>query len=127
MTNLIKEGIIDGSIQVIQNGDVMQDAAIYYAARSELRSNVILINQLEKKNFILCTIHRQENTDDLIRLNSIINALNVISKEMNVLVPLHPRTKKIIEQQKTFNLNQSCLCWNPTLQCHLDGRQPIKR
>jgi UDP-GlcNAc3NAcA epimerase len=99
INNLIKEGIFDGSIKVIQNGDVMQDAAIYYAAKSELRSNVISINQLKKENFILCTIHRQENTDDLIRLNSIVNVLNTISKEMDVVVPLHPRTKKIIEQQ----------------------------
>ena len=99
INNLKKEGIIDGNVKVIQNGDVMQDAAIYYAAKSEGRSNLLASNKLKKDNYILCTIHRQENTDDPRRLKAIINALNTINNELNVVVPLHPRTKKIIEQQ----------------------------
>jgi UDP-GlcNAc3NAcA epimerase len=99
INNLKKEGIIDGNVKVIQNGDVMQDAAMYYAAKSEDRSNILANNKLVKNNYILCTIHRQENTDDSKRLKAIINALNKINNEMTVVVPLHPRTKKIISQQ----------------------------
>ncbi len=100
VNNLKKEGIIDSNIHVIQNGDVMQDAALYYASKSEEHSKVLAINKLVKDNYVLCTIHRQENTDDPNRLKAIINALNKINNETIVVVPLHPRTKKIIQQLK---------------------------
>jgi len=46
----------------------------------------------------LSTIHRAENTDDTDKLNNILSALNKIAKEKQVILPLHPRTKNIIEQ-----------------------------
>ena len=51
-----------------------------------------------KNEYILCTIHRAENTDDEIRLRSIFEALNEIAKEKQIILPLHPRTKKILEK-----------------------------
>jgi len=48
--------------------------------------------------FILCTIHRQENTDYEIRLKSIMNALSSISKEMKIILPIHPRTQNRLLQ-----------------------------
>lgn len=50
--------------------------------------------------FILSTIHRAENTDNILRLESIFNALNKISREMDIVLPIHPRTKKIIMRNK---------------------------
>jgi len=47
---------------------------------------------------MLCTVHRQENTDDLVRLTSIIGALNEIHRVTPVVLPLHPRTRKILAQ-----------------------------
>jgi len=47
---------------------------------------------------VLCTLHRAENTDDLSRLTEIIDSLNIINKEKEVVLPIHPRTRKIIEQ-----------------------------
>jgi UDP-GlcNAc3NAcA epimerase len=52
------------------------------------------------KQFILATIHRAENTDDPKRLTSIFNALVEISNDIPIILPLHPRTKKIIENLK---------------------------
>ena len=49
-------------------------------------------------DFVLCTIHRAENTDDTTKLNNIVSALNEIAKEKQVILPLHPRTKSILEQ-----------------------------
>ena len=46
------------------------------------------------------TIHRQENTDDLDKLTSIFEGLESISKEMQVVLPIHPRTKKILEKNQ---------------------------
>lgn len=98
--NLKNEGIIDSDIIIVKNGDVMQDAAIYYSEKSKQKS--VIISQLKIKNngFVLATIHRQENTDNHERLLGIVSALNKISKEMTVIVPIHPRTRKIIERNK---------------------------
>jgi UDP-GlcNAc3NAcA epimerase len=49
-------------------------------------------------DFVLCTIHRAENTDDTGRLTNIVTALNEIAQQKRVILPLHPRTKKILEQ-----------------------------
>ena len=50
------------------------------------------------EQFVLVTFHRAETTDDLNKLINIIHALNEISNEIKVIVPIHPRTKKIIEK-----------------------------
>ena len=50
-----------------------------------------------KNDFVLCTIHRAENTDNNIRLQNIFEALNEMAKEKQIILPLHPRTKKIIK------------------------------
>jgi len=78
--------------QLIKNvGDVMQDGAIFYKNLAQKPSIFV------QSSFILCTIHRAENTDDETRLRAIFEALNEISKDKQVILPLHPRTKKIIE------------------------------
>lgn len=96
--NLNKEGFRNFPCQIIQNGDVMQDAAMYYSKKSAEKSSIISEQKLEAGNFVLCTLHRQENTDSLENLTSIINALNRINKETPIVLPLHPRTKKILKQ-----------------------------
>ncbi|MDD5405354.1 MAG: UDP-N-acetylglucosamine 2-epimerase (non-hydrolyzing) [Sulfurovaceae bacterium] len=84
---------------IINVGDVMQDGAIFY-------KNLAVKPTFEiKKDFILCTIHRAENTDDEARLRAIFEALNEISKDKQIILPLHPRTKKIIENLKLNTKN----------------------
>ena len=53
---------------------------------------------LSEGSFVLATIHRQENTDDLAKLSSIFEALDRIHKDCEVVLPLHPRTKNILEK-----------------------------
>jgi UDP-GlcNAc3NAcA epimerase len=94
--NLHKEGFDSKPIRVVQTGDVMQDAALLF---SEKASAPIATESIPD-NFILATLHRAENTDEPQRLASIISALNRIHQnEMPVVLPLHPRTKKLIKQQ----------------------------
>ncbi|MBM3453878.1 MAG: UDP-N-acetylglucosamine 2-epimerase (non-hydrolyzing) [Bacteroidetes bacterium] len=92
--NLKNEGYENLKCKIVKSGDVMQDGAIFY--KSLAKKPNIEIN----KNFILCTIHRAENTDVEVRLKSIFEALNEIAKEKQVVLPLHPRTRKIIENLK---------------------------
>ena len=46
----------------------------------------------------MATLHRAENTDDVERLISIFSALNTIAQEIPIVLPLHPRTRKILEK-----------------------------
>ena len=93
--NLSKEGYPFSNNRLILSGDVMQDAAMFYAENSEARSTVF--KSLGLHDFVLCTLHRAENTNDLNRLKSIINALEKINAEQKVVLPLHPRTQKIMK------------------------------
>lgn len=96
INNLKNEGFNDFDCKIHRSGDVMQDAALYYAQFSEEKSDV-LSKLSNPKNFVLTTIHRAENTDDPVRLSAIISALNEINKSQQVVCPLHPRTRKILE------------------------------
>jgi UDP-GlcNAc3NAcA epimerase len=94
--NLKNEGYENLDCKIVKSGDVMQDGAIFYRALTVKPSFEI------KNDFILCTIHRAENTDDETRLRAIFEALDKIAREKQIILPLHPRTKKII---KNLNLN----------------------
>lgn len=96
--NLNKEGYKNLGIQVVKSGDVMQDAAMFYAKTSEEKSQVIQNLKLKGKSFTLCTLHRAENTDDVNRLKSIAEALSEIHETCKVVLPLHPRTKAKLGQ-----------------------------
>jgi UDP-GlcNAc3NAcA epimerase len=95
--NLHQEGFKGYDCQIHQVGDVMYDAALYYGAMSSQRSDILNTLNLNPDHYILCTIHRQENTDNLENLKSIIMALNDINHEIPIVLPLHPRTRKILE------------------------------
>lgn len=91
--NLKKEGITGGVHFV---GDVMYD--LFLKMRPQLNvSGTVARFGLPEKGYILATLHRDFNTDDAFRLRSILSALGDISREIPVLLPLHPRTKKAIE------------------------------
>lgn len=99
VSNLIAEGFGDFDCNMLNVGDVMYDVALYYSKFSPERSTIIRDINLSGKPFVLATLHRQENTDNLTRLNSIIAALNELSNNFRIVLPLHPRTKKIIETE----------------------------
>lgn len=92
--NLKAEGYDAIDTQIIQCGDVMYDASLFYAEKSAEKSTI----KLPKENFILCTMHRAENTDDPKRLQEIVSALNKIHKETRIVLPLHPRTKSALQK-----------------------------
>jgi UDP-GlcNAc3NAcA epimerase len=89
--NLANEGIKGERVR--QLGDVMYDAALFYKNKAERPIDVCLDGE-----FILATIHRAENTDNSVRLTNIIRALNIIGAETPVILPLHPRTRKLLAQ-----------------------------
>lgn len=108
--NLDQEGFATFPCRIINSGDVMQDAALFYRRIAAEKSGVIARLGLAGKAFALCTIHRAENTDVPERLEAIIAALDEIAGEMEVVLPLHPRTRKIMS---AGGLDSHCTVINP--------------
>lgn len=106
--NLHREGFpypAPGKVQQrIENvGDVMYDAVLYY--RDLARERISLDTWgLTDKGYALCTLHRQENTDDPERLGNILAALREIARELPVVFPIHPRTRNRITQDMALGL-----------------------
>lgn len=96
--NLVKEGYANIDTRIELSGDVMLDAGMFYAKKSEQMAQ--LPKEKLKGDFILCTLHRAENTDDPTRLASIVNALNSLQESVRIVLPLHPRTRNLLKQNK---------------------------
>lgn len=90
-SNLRAEGIDPARIRPV--GDVMYDAARFYAEKAERASTVLSKLALTAGEYILATVHRAENTDDLGRLSGIMHGLMRAARERPVVLPLHPRTR----------------------------------
>lgn len=95
VNNLKLEGYDNIECIITKCGDVMQDAAMFYAQKSAQKATA---NIPDYEQFILCTLHRAENTDDKNRLTEIVTALNEIHKKLPIILPLHPRTKNKIAE-----------------------------
>jgi UDP-GlcNAc3NAcA epimerase len=106
--NLLKEGFkqnpaapysIDNP-KIYHCGDVMYDNSIYFKTIAEIKSKILEQYNLQKNKFILVTVHRDSNTDVKENLNNLFSAFQNISKNENIqfLIPLHPRTKKMLKQ-----------------------------
>lgn len=93
--NLKMDGISEGVHNV---GDVMFDVSIFYRGLARERSSIIDNLGLSERRYVLATCHRAENTDIPERLLGIVDALADISHDMPVVLPLHPRTRKLLEQ-----------------------------
>jgi UDP-GlcNAc3NAcA epimerase len=92
--NLLKEGRPPEAIHLV--GDVMYDAALHCADRPG--NQLLEKHGLEPKKYILATIHRAENTDDSARLHNILSAFQEIAAQVPVVLPLHPRTRAILQK-----------------------------
>jgi UDP-GlcNAc3NAcA epimerase len=93
--NLRNEGV---SRNVYISGDVMYDAAVQFGQKAKAQSRILDQLKLTSKSYLLATIHRAENTDDPTRLQNIFSAFDQIAAEMPVILPLHPRTRKLLTQ-----------------------------
>ena len=79
-------------------GDVMYDNALFFSKLAESKSTILSDLKLNAKDFILCTVHRDSNTDSSDRLSAIMESLDQISREkkIDLILPLHPRTIKML-------------------------------
>lgn len=114
VTNLRKEGFdptpsdspTSDDPSVVLSGDVMYDNSLHFANMAEQRSRILAEIGLAGKDYILVTLHREQNTDDATRLSSIFQGLLELHRElgMALVMPLHPRTAQAMEVRLSTDL-----------------------
>ena len=92
VSNLSREGVRDGVHNV---GDVMYDALLRNFQLALARSGVLDTLGLQPKGYFLATVHRPSNTDDVVNLQGILDALDALGEP--VVLPMHPRTDRAME------------------------------
>jgi len=103
--NLNKEGIPENKIFFV--GNVMIDTLLKNKKRAEnsnILKNLGLKNKINTKKYAIVTLHRPSNVDDPKILKGILNALNILSNEIPIIFPAHPRTIKKIKNFKLIEL-----------------------
>lgn len=95
VANLAGEGITSGVHAV---GDVMFDTTLAAIERARTRSTILAREKLEPKGYAVATIHRAENTDDAERFARVLAWLEAAARERPVIMPAHPRTRKLMER-----------------------------
>ena len=99
--------------KVYHCGDIMYDNSLHFAAIAEEKTDINQRLELTAKPFILATIHRDTNTDHPERLSAIFRSILKLSEECQVVLPLHPRTAKLIKTNLDEDLqNQIFSCQN---------------
>lgn len=107
VNNLINEGYQNFDCKIINNGDVMYDACLMLKEYA-LNPSIDLPNK-----YALATIHRAENTDNKINLSNIFNSFIKISEDYPIVIPIHPRTIKMLEEKGIPYKSKNLLVINP--------------
>lgn len=104
--NLRREGIPEKKIFLV--GDVMVDTLLKYKGRAATNPIMDKLG-LQKGNYALMTMHRPHNVDIKENLIKILNAIWEIQSRIQIVFPMHPRTRSRIEEfqlsEKLSNMN----------------------
>ena len=81
-------------------GDVMYDNSLHFSKLIDENSDILEKLKLRNKKFILATVHRNDNTDSKIKLTDLFSTFLEITEiyQLKIILPLHPRTSKMMEQ-----------------------------
>ena len=115
--NLIQEGFLSqnnapysiDNPKIYHCGDVMFDNSLFFSKISDIKTSIINDLKLKNNGFILATIHRNNNTDEPIRLNALFKSLNDISinYQLQIVLPLHPRTSNLLDRNLSKDLAEA--------------------
>lgn len=111
VAHLRREGVAESAVHL--TGDVMYDAALHFGEQAARTSRVLEALELAPRSFILATIHRAENTDDRDRLGVIVSALLELARRRPVVLPIHPRTRGVLEREGLLAEAQRALRLTP--------------
>jgi UDP-N-acetylglucosamine 2-epimerase (non-hydrolysing) len=109
--NLLREGHSPGKIHLV--GNIMIDTLMDSKTRI-MQSTILDQMGIEEKNYALVTLHRPSNVDNSSDFKRILLALAKIGEQLPVVFPVHPRTRKILDDPElkaiTENMNRLILC-----------------
>jgi UDP-N-acetylglucosamine 2-epimerase (non-hydrolysing) len=91
--NLRREGLDSAKIHFV--GNVMIDTLLAHRARAR-QQNVPQRFGLTPRGYGLLTLHRPSNVDDAVSFGRIVQALEVVGRDLPILFPVHPRTQPVI-------------------------------
>jgi UDP-N-acetylglucosamine 2-epimerase (non-hydrolysing) len=124
--NLLREGVTPKKIKLV--GNVMIDTLVRTLPKALARWKSGLLASVFSENpgsYGLVTLHRPSNVDDSDTLISLMNALSLISRELPLLFPIHPRTRQRLESSNIKVSNSNLYLIDPlsyldflALQCH---------
>ena len=97
MENLATESLATNAKEV---GDIVADVVRRFKSKAAVSTelNKAVPDKVLQGSYVLATLHRQESTDNQETLLNLIQGLNLISKVMPVIIPVHPRLTKRIEE-----------------------------
>ncbi len=93
--NLRREGIPDEKVHLV--GNVMIDSLIFFKEKAA-QSTMLKDLGLEKGSYALITLHRPSNVDDPDVFRRLISTFQKIEKELTLIFPIHPRSRKRISE-----------------------------
>lgn len=93
--NLLREGVPEAKIQFV--GNIMIDSLEMLRGKIEAQSAHVSLG-LAPGDYGVVTLHRPSNVDDAAVLKSLCSALQVISEKIPLVFPVHPRTRKKLEE-----------------------------
>ena len=106
--NLLKEGI--PSERITRVGNIMIDS--YNMLRTQIETSETRVEfGLEKKSYGIVTLHRPSNVDEITTLVPLLKTLKKCASQLRLLFPLHPRTKRKLEEQYDGELNMNRNEW----------------
>lgn len=95
--NLAAEGI---TAHVHDVGDIMYDVALFFGQKARTESHILEQLDINEEPYAVATVHRAESTGDPQRLKDIFASLELLAKEMKIVLPLHPGTRKALEKEQ---------------------------
>lgn len=95
--NLLNEGVPKEKIFFV--GNTMIDSLVHYQTAAD-RSTVLEQLKILRGGYALVTLHRPRNVDSAAELQKIVGMLNTLSEKVAIVFPIHPRTKKNLEQSQ---------------------------
>jgi len=100
LDNLKNEGIADGKVHFV--GHVMIDSLIHFTEKAK-KSGIKSALGVNARDYALVTLHRPSNVDNKENFVKLLNAFAVIEKDIKIIFPIHPRSRKMISE---FGLDQ---------------------
>lgn len=91
---------------IFLSGDIMFDNSVFFKQKADIQSSIMDDLGVKTNEFILCTIHRDHNTDHTENFENIFNALLQLiqTENINVVLPLHPRAKSRLQSNLSSSL-----------------------